>query len=132
MISSSIERPWWQQQLRKIAAWMRMLRRKYLPYLVWEGDEIDVGVTLKGLGAIGGNPSQVWEAQRALNEMGISFDTGSGLHGRDWEWDWSLKGPISVRFRRRAKNPETRTVRIKPALVVDNNATAEEDRLVTS
>lgn len=35
---------------------------------------------------------KVYEAQRLLSEVGISFDTGSGAGGRDWELDWSLSG----------------------------------------
>lgn len=38
------------------------------------------------------------EIERALAEIGIEFDKGVGLGGRDWEWDWSLRGPIEIRF----------------------------------
>jgi hypothetical protein len=34
--------------------------------------------------------------EKLFGELGIYFDTGSGLGGRDWEWDWSLTGPITV------------------------------------
>lgn len=33
----------------------------------------------------------VYEAERALSQLGIHFDTGYG-GGRDWEFDWSLSG----------------------------------------
>ena len=41
------------------------------------------------------------------------FDLGlikhePGIGGRDWEWDWSLSGPISVTFRGRAARPGQR------------------------
>lgn len=34
----------------------------------------------------------LFNAQKELNKAGVSFDTGSGCDGRDWEFDWSLKG----------------------------------------
>ena len=101
-------------------------QRHCLPYLVWYGDEIDVGVTLKDLGALGGDPSRVWDAQKCLSDMGIRFDTGSGCYGRDWEWDYSLEGPISVRFRCRAQRPERRTARPRPKLIISNETASLE------
>src|SRR5690606_23172666 len=41
---------------------------------------------------------KVYEAQRLLSEVGVTFDTGSGGGGRDWELDWSLTGAL-VRVR---------------------------------
>lgn len=35
-----------------------------------------------------------------FHDMGIRFDTGCGFGGRDWEWDWSLKGPVKVYFKK--------------------------------
>lgn len=93
--------------------------RRKLPHLVWRDDEVDVCVTMKDLGALGGeitSRERLFQAQKFLNEMGICFDTGSGFHGRDWEWDFSLRGPISVRFRRVTEHPERRTARPKPKL----------------
>lgn len=92
------------------------LRRRFVPYLVWHGDEVDVGVHFKGLGALGGDPGVVFVAEKAIRSMGISFDAGSGCDGRDWEWDWSLRGPLSVTFRARARNPERRIPERCPAL----------------
>lgn len=37
-------------------------------------------------------------AQMELTRAGISFDSGGGLGGRHWEFDWSLKGPAKVKF----------------------------------
>jgi hypothetical protein len=104
-------------------AWSRFkshmvrLRRK-LPYLVWHGDELDVRVTVQAapLGKISATEN-IWCAEQSLRDLGISFDTGSGFNGRDWEWDWSLKGPISIAFRGRASKPERRMERPKPKLV---------------
>lgn len=88
--------------------------RKKLPYLIWYNDELDVCVTfhedklrqddpLRSL--FGGHLHQ---AEKLLNEVGIEFDHGIGFRGRDWEWDWSLRGPISIKFRNKAKKPELR------------------------
>lgn len=48
---------------------------------------------------------KLYQVQRLLGELGISFDTGMNLGSqiRDWEWDWSLKGPVKVVFRRYVK-----------------------------
>lgn len=29
-------------------------------------------------------------------ELGIHFDRGRDLTHRDWEWDWSLRGPVEL------------------------------------
>ena len=92
----------------------RISRR--FPRLVWYGDEIDVRVTFKGIGVLGGGFEQEFDADRLFRDMGINFDTGCGCHGRDWEWDWSLRGPISVKFRGRAKHPERRIAEERPEL----------------
>lgn len=101
--------------------WYWRLRR-WLPRLVWIGDELDVTITFKedtllhdiqqpfgGLFSGG-----LYEIQQQLNRMGIEFNTGMGSHGRDWEWDWSLRGPVRVQFRGRAKNPERRIREARP------------------
>ena len=35
---------------------------------------------------------RAFEAQAALSELGVGFDTGTGFGWRDWELDWSLHG----------------------------------------
>lgn len=102
------------------------LRRK-LPYLVWWDDEVDVTVTFSqdklddGMDPDGAFrrffSGGLHEIERCLGSMGIGFDKGIGFDGRDWEWDFSLSGPISVRFRRRAMRPERRKERPRPKLV---------------
>jgi hypothetical protein len=106
----------WDRLKREV--WHFRLKR-WLPRLVWIDDEIDVRVTFKDIGALGGNPSRVWDASKLLYDMGIQFDAGSGHHGRDWEWDYSLSGPISVVFKGRAKHPEKRTLKVvqRPKIV---------------
>lgn len=104
----------------------RKLRRK-LPYFVWWDEELDVVVTLsqdklnpekdpfKQL--LGGAFAQI---EKTFSEMGITFDKGMGFDGRDWEWDWSLSGPISVRFHGTSSKPELRMERPKLKLIVNN------------
>ncbi|MGO9682410.1 MAG: hypothetical protein ACLPTZ_07450 [Beijerinckiaceae bacterium] len=77
-----------------------------LPHLVWEDDEVDVTVALPLR-----TPREinlVVEIERRLGALGIDFDRDD-LSGRsDWWWD-HLEGPISVRFKSRARRPELRT-----------------------
>jgi|WetSurSiteA1Bulk_404760.scaffolds.fasta_scaffold00030_13 hypothetical protein len=51
---------------------------------------------------------KLFQAEKLLNEIGISFDTGGGFGGRDWEWDWSLKGPVKVYFKELKEDFEKR------------------------
>jgi len=56
------------------------------------------------------NEDQVAALKRAeveLHNAGLEFDTGGSAGNesgpeatRDWEWDWSLKGPISIEARK--------------------------------
>lgn len=102
--------------------------RRRLPYLVWWNDEMDVAITFsQDKLNPEGDIEQLWrgafaEAEHIFKEMGITFDTGMGCDGRDWEWDWSLKGPISIRFRGRASKPWLRMERPRPKLVISNPA----------
>lgn len=38
----------------------------------------------------------LFQIQELFNSIGIGFDTGYGDGVRDWEWDWSLRGPVKV------------------------------------
>ncbi len=115
-----------RERLRaRLGQWWARQRRR-LPYLIWWNDELDVKVTLsEDKLRDEENPlPQLFsgafaEVERQLGEMEIFFDTGLGPDGRDWEWDWSLHGPISVRFRGRARHPERRVSR-RPRLIVNN------------
>ena len=44
-------------------------------------------------------PGKVFELEKLLREMGINFDAGTDFKSRDWEWDWSLSGPVNVFFK---------------------------------
>lgn len=98
-----------------------------LPKLVWHGDELDVCVRFSE-DAFHPNmsPDEAFEGletgslsdiEKQLGSIGISFDKCMGYGGRDWEWDWSLKGPISVSFKQKAKKPELRKARPKLKIV---------------
>lgn len=106
----------WELLVSRFHSFLVRLRRKF-PYIVWYDQELDVRVQFlaKRLSAESFDDafSQLWsgdlhEAMVKLREAGVTFDTGMGCGGRDWEWDWSLRGPISVRFRSRAQHPERR------------------------
>lgn len=40
--------------------------------------------------------NKLHQIEKLFRELGITFDTGAGCGGRDWEWDWSLEGPVKV------------------------------------
>lgn len=100
------------------------IRRRYIPYLVWYDSEIDCVVTLTENKmpqidaetledamrecAASLRRGSFYEVEKHFSECGITFDRGLGQNGRDWEWDWSLSGPISVRFRGLASRPDRR------------------------
>lgn len=119
----------WEAFCSSVKYWLVRQRRR-LPYLVWWDDELDITVTLSQDKLIPSediaaslrqlNSGSFAEAERIFSDMGIGFDKGMGFEGRDWEWDWSLQGPISVRFRGRCSRPERRMERPKPQLVVCN------------
>jgi len=96
------------------------IRRK-IPSVVWPGDEVWVLVNFPenrlqlapaGVddldGSFGDAVRQLSngalpEIEARFRELGIEFDKGLGMGGRDWEWDFSLKGPIKVTFKRKSK-----------------------------
>ena len=82
--------------------------RKYIPHLVWEGQEVDVLVSFKSGALYNTEDKWPWGVEDGMEQLGIKFDMGSGLDGRKWYWDWSLRGPISVSFRRVTEEPEKR------------------------
>ena len=128
---TSIVYPAWRKVFNSImrVVWYRRLRR-WTPVLVWPGSQVDVTITFiedcLAVDEEGGEAFRklfsggLFEIEKHLHEMGISFDKGMGGGGRDWEWDWSLSGPIKVSFRGRAGHPEKRSrapERPKPTLV---------------
>lgn len=101
-----------QQFLNRLAyRWHSFLN--LFPRLVWPGQEVEVGVTFTepSLDPDGDALAQLREGvlpdiERKLDDIGIEFDTGLGREGRDWEWDYSLRGPIKVTFRRVRKREQ--------------------------
>ena len=45
---------------------------------------------------------KLYEARRLLSEVGVTFDSDVTADGSIccWEFDWSLKGPVKVIFKR--------------------------------
>jgi hypothetical protein len=113
--------PWERTLFLLQRQWIWFRRR--LPYIVWYGQEIDVCITFLNDPLLANDfdsamrqlhSGKLHEAELALREIGVRFDTGMGCKERDWEWDWSLKGPVSVRFRSRAQRPYERNVLTPP------------------
>lgn len=82
-----------QERFEEQAATIRALTR--------HGEEVEVGIHFRqpSLGKDG--MEKLFQVESLLRELGVSFDTGGTVGGggvRDWEWDWSLKGPVRVTF----------------------------------
>ena len=96
------------------------LRRRYIPYLVWHGQQVDIRVTFLENRLHPVDPDHPEDAvhqlmsgalakiEQDLREIGIEFDRGLGCGGRDWEWDSSLEGPVSLSFMGVTEKPERR------------------------
>jgi len=69
-------------------------------------NEVEVGIHFHTHEMTKEQLGKLFEAQKLLNEIGLGFDTGGGCGERDWEWDWSLSGPVHVTFRRMVKDNE--------------------------
>ncbi len=104
----------------KVWCYRNISRR--IPRLVWIGDEVDVRVRFEQDPLNENDPFDglfsggLYEIQKQLLHMGVGFDSGQGCGGRDWEWDFSLRGPISVTFRARGREPQKRTLEQKPQM----------------
>jgi len=66
--------------------------------------EVLIQFDMEKLGAEG--MQKLHQIEELLLEIGVSFDTGAGFGNRDWEWDWSLKGPVMV-FHKKFKEEQT-------------------------
>lgn len=114
-----------KEKIKSKLMYWRSVIRQYIPHIIFPGDELDVVVTIKTqkLDAISVeealaqlNSGAFHEIEKIFRENGITFDKGMGWHGRDWEWDYSLQGPISISFKQKASKPERRLVKKKPTL----------------
>lgn len=124
MSNAGYEMTGWGQFCARLRGAAIRFRRRWIPYLVWHDAEIDCIVTLteNKLPQINAETPEdamrecasslsrgsFYEVEKHFAECGITFDKGLGPNGRDWEWDWSLRGPISVRFRGLASKPDRR------------------------
>lgn len=55
---------------------------------------IRISFDLEKLGEEGRD--KLFQIEKLFSQIGITFDTGAGCGGRDWEWDWSLSGPVKL------------------------------------
>lgn len=78
--------------------WVKTLCARYIPSIVWRRQSVQVGIHFD-LSKV--DRQDIFEIEKLLNKNGIYFDTGAGCGNRDWEWDWSLRGPVEVRFKRK-------------------------------
>jgi hypothetical protein len=56
--------------------------------------EVSIQFDISKLGQEG--LEKLFQIEKLFAELGIIFDTGGGCGGRDWEWDYSLSGPVKV------------------------------------
>jgi len=66
---------------------------------------------------------KLFEIEKLLRELGVSFDTGYdfGEKRRDWEMDWSLRGLVKVIFIRFTKDdPKNRYTRESVAKIFES------------
>lgn len=65
------------------------------------GRPVDVGISF-GPNLTREQLGTLFEVEQLLRRLGVTFDTGFafGSGTRDWEWDWSLEGPVEVTFRK--------------------------------
>ena len=86
------------RMFKKLWQTLRRWRARYTPSIVWRRQRIEVGIHFD-LSKV--DRVDLFEIEKLLHKNGIYFDTGSGFGNRDWEWDFSLRGPIDVRFKRK-------------------------------
>ena len=60
--------------------------------------EVTIRFDLNAIGDIG--IKKLHQIEDLFLEIGVRFDLSSGLEGRDWDLDWSLKGPVKVLHKR--------------------------------
>ena len=56
--------------------------------------EVKIRFDLKTLGEKG--LEKLHQIESLFLEIGVRFDVSAGEEGRDWDLDWSLKGPVKV------------------------------------
>lgn len=96
-------------------SYIKRLYQKYVPSLVWYNQEVDVNINFAMPDEDSKfNLDDLFTAEKNLMRYGIKFDTGAGPLNekgkcrRDWEWDFSLRGKVSVKFRGLCKTKDRR------------------------
>lgn len=89
-----------QSNLWKLKLWVRRTVVRCIPSIVWRRQQVEVGIHFD-LARV--ELKDILEIERLLSKNNIHFDTGAGCGNRDWEWDYSLDGPVVVRFKRKRK-----------------------------
>lgn len=64
------------------------------------GKRVEVGIHFNTTAMTQEQKECLMHAREFLNKAGITFDTGRDSQEMDWEWDWSLHGPVRITFRR--------------------------------
>ena len=85
-------------EMLNLRRWIKRLWIRYIPSIVWRRQRIEVGIHFD-LSKV--DRDDLFEIEKLLHKNGIHFDTGAGCGKRAWEWDFSLRGPIDVRFKRK-------------------------------
>lgn len=80
---------------RKIYYHLCRFRCKYIPYLVYRNKPIYARLVFDASKV---NYEDMCNLRSCFHKLGITFDSGAGFGDIDWEFDWSLKGPIKVVF----------------------------------
>lgn len=62
------------------------------------GEEVAVVIHFKAKRMTQEQIGKIQQAHRLLGEAGIIFDSSAGGGEIDWEWDFSLQGPVDVTF----------------------------------
>jgi len=68
-----------------------------------ELEKVEVSIRFPGLTKE--QRGHLYKAASELSKAGITFDTGAGCEGNDWEFDWSLQG--AKVFHKRDKDGST-------------------------
>lgn len=101
----------WQKVKSEVGFWWNRFMYS-MPRLVWPGQEVDVTIHFNGIGLSqrtgdfnewlaeikNAEIKNYYDAIVALNSMGVHFDTGVGLDCAEWNFDYSLSGPVKVRY----------------------------------
>ena len=97
-VGPCIEVPVRKVLLFRLRRFIRQFRRRFVPYVIWHGQQVDVRIVFTDAPLGGARKSRLpyMEIEQMFRDHGIWFDKGCGASGREWELDWSLQGPVHV------------------------------------